>query len=181
MQTLKRYPSLSIALHWLIALLIIMAFALGTYMTDMSISPTKLKYYAWHKWLGVTILVFVAIRLLTRLTLGTPDHLGSLKPWEKSLASATHVTLYVLMFAVPITGYLYSYAAGFPVVFLGLVQLPAVLGPFPELKDSFKDAHEILTSAMAILVLLHIGAALKHRFIDKDQTLQRMLPGRTEN
>lgn len=181
MQTLKRYPSLSIALHWLIALLIITAFALGTYMTEMSISPTKLKYYAWHKWLGVSILAFVAIRLLARLILGAPGHLESLKPWEKSLSGATHFTLYVLMFAVPITGYLYSYAAGFPVVFLGLVQLPAVVGPFPELKDSFKEAHEILTNLMAVLVLLHVGAALKHRFIDKDQTLQRMLPRRAEN
>ena len=93
----------------------------------------------------------------------------------KNLAGATHFVLYLLMFAVPITGYLYSYAAGFPVVYFGLVQLPAIVGPYPELKDAFKEAHEVLTNIMAVLVVMHFAAALKHKLIDKDQTLSRML------
>lgn len=178
MQTpMTKYPVISMALHWLMAILIISAFALGTYMVDMRISPTKLKYFSWHKWLGVTILALVAVRLLVRLVKGAPPHLASLKPWEKSLAGATHFVLYLLMFSVPITGYLYSYAAGFPVVYFGLVQLPAIVGPYPELKDAFKEAHEVLTNIMAVLVVMHFAAALKHKLIDKDQTLSRMLPG----
>lgn len=176
-KTLVKYPAISIALHWLIAFLIISAFLLGTYMVDMRISPSKLKYFAWHKWLGVTILGLVALRLLVRLIKGAPPHLASLKPWEKRLAGATHLVLYMLMFAVPITGYLYSYAAGFPVVYLGLFQLPAIIGPYPELKDAFKEVHEVLTTVMAVLVAMHFAATLKHKLIDKDQTLSRMLPG----
>ena len=85
MQTpMTKYHAISIALHWLMAILIISAFALGTYMVDMRISPTKLKYFSWHKWLGVTILALVAIRLLVRLVKGAPPHLASLKPWERT-------------------------------------------------------------------------------------------------
>lgn len=175
-QETNRYSRISIFLHWLLAILIVAAFALGSYMTDLSISPSKLKYYSWHKWLGVSILGLVAVRLLARLLKGAPQHLASLKPWEKNLASATHFTLYVLMFVVPISGYLYSYAAGFPVVYLGLVQLPAIIGPYPEFKEAFKEAHEVLTTIMALLVTMHILAALKHRFVDRDETLSRMLP-----
>lgn len=175
---MQKYSGLSIFLHWLVAILIIAAFAMGTCMTEMRISPAKLQYYAWHKWLGVSILGLVAVRLLVRLWKGAPSYQASLKPWEKNLASATHLFLYFLMFAVPISGYLYTYAAGFPVVYLGIVQLPSIVPPMPELKNTFKEIHEILTTVMAILVAMHFGAALKHKLIDKDGTLERMLPSK---
>lgn len=174
-----RYPRLSILFHWLIALLIIAAFALGTVMTEMRISPAKLQYYSWHKWLGVTVLGLVAFRLLNRLMQTTPAYPNSMKAWEKQLANATHLVLYVLMFAVPVSGYLYTYAAGYPVVYLGWIELPALISPNPELKPLLKDAHKILTKIMFVLVSLHVLAALKHYFIDKDTILQRMLPTRS--
>jgi cytochrome b561 len=173
---MQRYPTASIILHWFIAILIIAAFILGSYMTDLRISPTKLKLYSWHKWLGVTILGFVAIRLLVRLFKGAPSYPDSMQRWEKQAANGAHIGLYLLMFAVPLSGYLYSYAAGFPVVYLGLFELPALIDPNPDWKDRLKDVHEILTKCMLALVLLHFAAAMKHQLINKDGILQRMLP-----
>jgi cytochrome b561 len=111
-----------------------------------------------------------------RLFSTAPAYPASLKAWEKQVASLTHIALYILMFAVPLSGYLYTYAAGFPVVYLGLIELPALITPNPEMKDSFKELHEVLTNGMLLLVLLHLAAALKHHFIDKDNILKRMLP-----
>jgi cytochrome b561 len=175
---MQRYSRLSIFFHWLIALLIIGAFTLGSIMTDMKISPTKLKYYSWHKWMGVTILALVALRLLTRLIKGAPAYPDRMKNWEKKVASGTHALLYLLMFAVPLSGYFYTSAAGFPVVYLGLFELPTIIAPNPELKPILKELHETLTSALFVLVVLHVLAALKHHFIDKDGIFQRMLPGK---
>jgi cytochrome b561 len=175
---MHRYNRLSIVFHWLVAILIIAAFALGSVMTDMRISPSKLQYYSWHKWLGVTVLGFVALRLLTRLLSGAPAYPASMKGWEKQLASATHVFLYLLMFAVPLSGYFYTLAAGYPVVYLGLYELPSLIAPNPELKPLLKDLHEALTTAILVVVALHLAAALKHHFIDKDGIFQRMLPGK---
>lgn len=175
---MQRYHRLSIFFHWLIALLIICAFALGSIMTEMKISPGKLQYYSWHKWLGVSILALVALRLLSRLILGAPAYPDSMKKWEKQLATATHLFLYILMFAVPLSGYFYTSAAGIPVVYFKLIQLPTIIGPNPALKPILKELHEVLTSILLIVVSLHVAAALKHHFIDKDGIFQRMLPGK---
>lgn len=175
---MQRYPRLSIFFHWLIALLIIAAFALGSFMTDMKISPSKLQYYAWHKWLGVTIFGLVALRLLSRLFSGAPTYPSSMKLWEMRAANATHVFLYFLMFAVPLSGYFYTSAAGIPVVYFKLVQLPTFIGPNPELKPILKELHEVLTTILLVIVSLHVAAALKHLFINKDGIFQRMLPGK---
>ena len=175
---MQRYSRLSIFFHWLIALLIICAFALGSIMTDMKISPSKLQYYSWHKWLGVSILALVALRLLSRLILGTPPYPESMKKWETQLANATHIFLYILMFAVPLSGYFFTSAAGIPVVYFKLIQLPTIIGPNPELKPILKELHEVLTTILLIVVSLHVAAALKHYFIEKDNVFQRMLPGK---
>jgi cytochrome b561 len=175
---MQRFPRLSIFFHWLIAVLIIGAFALGSIMTEMKISPNKLQFYSWHKWLGVSILALVALRLLSRAILGAPAYPDSMQKWEKQLATATHIFLYFLMFAVPISGYFYTSAAGIPVVYFKLIELPTFIGPNPELKPILKELHEILTTILLIVVSLHVAAALKHHFIDKDGVLQRMLPGK---
>ena len=175
---MQRYSRLSIFFHWMIALLIIGAFALGSIMTDMKISPSKLQYYSWHKWMGVSIFAVVALRLLSRLLLGAPAYPASMKKWETQLANATHIFLYVLMFAVPLSGYFYTSAAGIPVVYFKLIQLPTIIGPNPELKPILKELHEVLTTVLLIVVSLHVAAALKHFFIDKDGIFQRMLPGK---
>ncbi|MBI3285600.1 MAG: cytochrome b [Burkholderiales bacterium] len=173
-----RYSMTTIILHWLVALLIVAAFALGTVMTDMRISPAKLQYYSWHKWLGVTVLALVGLRLLSRLSGTAPAYPDSMPAWEKQAARGTHALLYLLMLAVPLSGYFYTLAAGYPVVYLGLFELPVLIGPHPELKHFLKTLHATLTYIMLALVILHVAAALKHYFIDQDGILQRMLPGK---
>ena len=177
MSTTQRYTKTAIALHWLIALLIIAAFLLGLTMVDIpGFTPTKLKYFSWHKWLGVTVLGLAAIRLLWRLRNAPPPALASIPHWQQLTAEGVHHLLYLLMFAVPVSGYLYSYAAGVPVVYLGLFQMPAIIDPNPELKPLLKTVHYVLTMSMAGVVVAHALAALKHHFFERDDTLKRMLP-----
>ncbi|OEZ99770.1 cytochrome b [Duganella sp. HH101] len=174
---MQRYTKTAMLLHWLTALLIIAAFFLGLTMVDIhGITPTKLKYYSWHKWLGVTVLGVAAIRLLWRSANRPPPALASIPDWQHKVADGMHYLLYFFIFAVPVSGYLYSYAAGVPVVYLGLFQLPALIEPNAELKPILKTVHYVLTMTMAAAVVAHALAALKHHFVDRDATLKRMLP-----
>jgi cytochrome b561 len=174
---MQRYTKIAMLLHWLTALLIIAAFFLGLTMVGIhGFSPTKLKYYSWHKWLGVTVLGVAALRLLWRKANTPPPPLASIPAWQHKVAEGMHYLLYFLIFAVPISGYLYTYAAGVPVVYLGLWQLPALIAPNPELKPVLQNVHYVLTMTMAAAVVAHALAALKHHFIDRDVTLKRMLP-----
>ncbi|HEU4375644.1 MAG TPA: cytochrome b [Telluria sp.] len=174
---MQRYSRPAILLHWLIALLIIGAFTMGLVMTDIpGITPTKLKYYSWHKWAGVTILALATLRLLWRLAKRAPAYPPSMPRWEQSAAHGLHSLLYVLMFAVPLSGYFYTLSAGVPVVYFGLFPLPVLIAPNPELKPLLKALHYWLNMGLAACVAIHIAAALKHVFIDRDGVMKRMLP-----
>jgi cytochrome b561 len=174
---MPRYTKTAMLLHWLTALLIIAAFFLGLTMVSIpGFSPTKLKYFSWHKWLGVTVLLVAVLRVLWRKANRPPPPLASIPAWQHTVAEGMHYLLYFLIFAVPVSGYFYTYAAGVPVVYLGLWQMPAVIAPDPELKATLKTVHYILTMTMAAAVVAHALAALKHHFIDRDITLKRMLP-----
>ena len=173
----QRYTGVAILFHWLIALMIIGAFTMGLIMTDMpGITPTKLKYYSWHKWAGVTILALAAMRLLWRLTHRAPAYPATMPGWQKTVANSLHGFLYVLMFAVPLSGYFYSLSAGVPVVYFGLVELPVFIERNDELKPLLKAVHFWLNMSLAASVALHVAAALKHHLIDRDGVLKRMLP-----
>jgi cytochrome b561 len=172
-----RYTGTAIALHWLLAILIVATFALGLTMTEMpGVTPTKLKYFNWHKWLGVTIFALAVVRALWRLAHPAPPLPASIPAWQKQVSAATHLLLYVLIFAVPLSGYFYSLAAGFKVVYLGLLPLPVLIEKNLELKPVLEEVHFWLNMGMAGLVALHIAAALKHHFIERDDILRRMLP-----
>ncbi|RJF99529.1 cytochrome b [Noviherbaspirillum saxi] len=172
-----RYTLPAILLHWLIALLIISAFALGVTMVDIpGITPTKLKYFSWHKWLGITVLGFASLRLLWRLGHKAPKYPAVMPDWQRSAAHGLHALLYVLMFAIPVSGYLYSLAAGVPVVYLGVLPLPAVIDANPEWKPIFKQIHYWFNMTLLTMFALHVAAALKHHFIDRDGVFKRMLP-----
>ncbi len=174
---MQRYTKTAMAFHWLIALMIIGAFTMGLVMTDIpGITPTKLKYYSWHKWAGVTILALATLRLLWRLTHPAPPYPSSMPRWQTSAANGLHSLLYVLMFAVPVSGYFYTLAAGYPVVYFGLFELPVIIEPNPELKPLLKSVHYWLNMTLAACVAIHIAAALKHQLIDRDGVLKRMLP-----
>ncbi|MYM29686.1 cytochrome b561 [Duganella sacchari] len=174
---MPRYTKIAMLLHWLVALLIIATFFLGLSMVAIpGFSPTKLKYFSWHKWMGVTVLGLAVIRVLWRKANRPPPPLASIPVWQHKIADGMHYLLYFLIFAVPLSGYFYTYAAGVPVVYLGLWQMPAVIAPDPELKATLKTVHYVLTMTMAAAVVAHALAALKHHFIDRDVTLKRMLP-----
>ena len=172
-----RYPLPAILMHWLVAALIVCAFALGVTMVDIpGITPTKLKYFSWHKWLGVTVLGVACLRLLWRLTHPAPAYTVAMPAWQERTAHVVQILLYLLIFAIPVSGYLYSLAAGVPVVYLGVVPLPVLMAPTPEWKPILKALHYWLNMSLLALVVLHVLAALKHQFIDRDGLLKRMLP-----
>jgi cytochrome b561 len=173
-----RYTRTAIALHWLLALAIVGSFGMGVYMTDLPVSPQRLKLYNWHKWAGICILSLSALRLLWRLTHRPPADVA-MPAWQQRAAHAVHGLLYLLFFAVPLAGWAYSSAAGFPVVVFGVLPLPDFVSPDKALAEALKPLHKILAFALAALVLAHVGAALKHHFVDRDGLLDRMRPGRT--
>ena len=176
----RRYTRTAMLLHWVLGFALIGLFGVGIYMTGLPFSPQRLKLYNWHKWAGVTILVLSALRLLWRATHrppALPSAMADAMPgWQKLAHHGTHLLLYTLFFAVPLIGWAYSSAAGFPIVFLGLWQLPDFVPVSKELAEAIKPWHQITAFAMAGLVLLHVAAALKHHLIDRDGLLARMRP-----
>ncbi len=172
-----RYTGTAIALHWALALMIVGSFVLGTYMVDLPFSVARLKLYNWHKWAGVLILALSALRLLWRLTHRPPADLP-MPTWQRRAAHGAHLALYALFFAVPLMGWAYSSAAGFPIVLFGVLPLPDFVPVSRELAEALKPWHGALAQVLAAVVLLHVAGALKHQFIDRDGLLRRMWPGR---
>jgi cytochrome b561 len=173
-----RYTRPAIFLHWLIALLIVCGFCVGLYMTGLKFSPTKLSLYSYHKWTGVTIFTLALLRVLWRLTHKPPPLPATVPAWQQSAAGALHLLLYLLILVIPLTGWLYSSAAGVPTVPFGIaaLQLPDLLERNKETADSLRFLHMTLNYSLATLVGLHVLAALKHQFLDKDGLLSRMNP-----
>ncbi len=178
----NRYSPTAILLHWLLAIGLVAMIGVGVYMSDLPFSPWRLKLYNWHKWAGVTILVLSVLRLVWRLTHRPPQLPVSIEAampnWQLKAYHATHVALYGLFFVVPLVGWAYSSAAGFPIVLFGVLPLPDFVPVSKELAALIKPWHEITAMALAALMALHVGAALKHHFVDKDGLLSRMIPGR---
>ena len=175
MQDLDRYSAPAIALHWIVFVLIAAGWALGAYMADLPFSPQKLKYVSWHKWIGVTIFMLATLRLAWRLGHGAPP-LPAMPRWQRTAAAVVHWLLYVLILAIPITGWLFSSAAGVPTVYLGLVQLPDLIAKDKATADVLRTIHSTLNWTLLTVVLGHTAVALKHHFIDRDTVLARMLP-----
>ncbi len=176
----SRYSTVAIVLHWLLGLSIFAMFAIGIYMSDLPFSPLRLKLYNYHKWAGITFLILSVLRLLWRL-LNRPPALpkaveAAMPTWQTKIYHATHYALYALFFAVPLIGWAYSSAAGFPIVLFGVLPLPDFMAVDKEFSKQIKELHELSAFALVGLALLHIGAALKHHFIDKDGLVSRMLP-----
>jgi cytochrome b561 len=173
---IARYNHTAIALHWLVALLIFVAFPLGVYMHDLSLSPSKLQLYSYHKWMGITVLLLAMVRVFWRIT-HTPPPLPDETPnWEKVVSHVTHLALYALMLAVPLSGWLMSSAKGFQTVWFGVLPLPDLVGKDKALGYLLESVHQGLNLFLLLLVALHIAAVIKHKFIDHDQILARMLP-----
>jgi cytochrome b561 len=170
------WGAVTIALHWLTALVVFGLFAMGLWMTELTY------YDRWyhdapyiHKSIGVLLFIVTLLRLLWLLAAGRPQELASYAPWERLAARVTHITLYLLLLAVMLGGYLISTADGRPVEVFGWFEVPATISGLERQEDIAGTVHLILASTLIALALLHAGAALKHHFFDRDRTLRRML------
>ena len=169
------YHASSRLLHWLMVLALTANFILGISVHEMDLSPQKLQWLTWHKWAGMTLLGLVSVRLLNRLLFPPPPPEPA-PAWQLLTGRLVHVLMYFLMFAIPLSGWMVSSAAGIPVVYLGMWELPQLLPKNLAWLDALKEFHEWLNQALLTLVIIHVLAALKHHFIDRDHTLDRMLP-----
>ena len=172
-----RYSNVAIAFHWLLAIAIVASFCVGLYMSGLTMSPTRLKLFNWHKWAGMTIFALSGLRLLWRQMHRPPADVD-MPAWQQRAAHATHIAMYLLFFGVPLAGWAYSSAAGFPVVVYGVIPLPDFVPVDKGLAESLKALHHWLAFGLAFAVIGHVGAALKHQFIDRDGLLLRMWPRR---
>ena len=175
------YTRFAKLMHWLLALAILLTFSFGLYMVELPFSPQRLKQYNWHKWTGMTILILSCLRLLWRLTHRPPALPAGLPVWQRLASSGTHALMYALFFAIPLAGWAYSCALGFPIVLYGVIELPCMLARDPELAKTLKLVHQYLAYCLAGLVSIHVLAALQHQFILKDGLLSRMGIGKPTN
>ncbi|MDT3708356.1 MAG: cytochrome b [Thiobacillus sp.] len=174
MSAATRYSIPAIVLHWLVTLLIFVAFPLGVYMHELPPSPTKIELYSYHKWLGITVLMLVAVRVSWRLTHTPPPLPSSVAAWQRQASAGIHGLLYVLMIAIPLSGWLMSSAKGFQTVWFGVLPLPDLVEKNRELGKLLTEVHKILNFALLASVVMHVGAALQHHFIERQPFLQRM-------
>lgn len=172
----EKYTTTAIVLHWLLALFFFAALPLGLYMHDLPFSPARLHLYSYHKWLGVSAFLLVVLRVLWRATHRPP----ALPQWtpamQKIAGGVLHALLYVLMIAIPLSGWLMSSAKGVQTVWFGVLPLPDLLAKDKVLGDFLAAFHRLLNYTLIFLLLGHVGAALKHRFFDRDEIFSRMLP-----
>ncbi len=171
-----RYRWPTISLHWLTLVLIVAAYVLATLLEDMKLSPLKLQLYAWHKWVGMSVLFLLPLRLLMR-RLDPIDHRAELTGLEVKISAAVHGLLYLSLICVPLFGWLNSSAAGFSVVWFGVLPLPDLVGKDKALAEIFEELHEGSVNLLIALVLLHAAAALYHHHFRRDGVLARMVPG----
>ncbi len=171
----ERYGLPAILLHWLMAVLIIGMLCLGLYMDSLPLGSDKLKLYSWHKEWGTVILALVVLRFLWKLTQISPLLPETMPSWQVHAAKAGHAALYLLMVAMPLTGWMMSSAAGFPVSVFGWFTLPNLVAPNDELRKILSETHEYLAFILMAMIAGHVGAVILH-YLKKEPILQRMLP-----
>lgn len=169
----EEYGLIARLFHWLIAVIIIGLLPMGLFMSGMENSPLKFEIFALHKSFGLLVFFLGVGRIVWRFLSPPPDHLETHEHWEVTLASAAHFWLYVCIIGMPLSGWLMSNAAEFPVPFFGL-QMPQLIGKDENLSGFFGQTHEILAYTLLFVLGLHVAGALKHHVLDKDETLQRM-------
>jgi cytochrome b561 len=170
------YSQRRIALHWSVALLIFATFPLGLYMHDLALTPTKLRLFSYHKWLGVTILLLSLIRIWIRATDRAPVAPPAGPHWQQLAANAAHALLYALILVIPISGWLMSSAQGFQTVWFGVVPIPDIVPKNKDLASLLKLVHKDLNFFMLGVVVVHVLGALQHQFVMRDGVLSRMIP-----
>jgi cytochrome b561 len=173
-----RYGGLSIALHWLMLLLIALVYATMEFKTAFPKGSAQRDAMAtWHYMLGLSVFFLAWLRLLARVTGPNPAVVPAMPKWPAALAGTTHASLYALMLGLPLLGWLTLSAKGTPVPFFGAV-LPALLEKSESLARRLKDIHETLATAGYFIIGLHAAAALYHHYVRRDNTLRLMSIGR---
>jgi cytochrome b561 len=161
------------------AALILAQIALGLTAASWRVSPAKLELFFWHKSTGMLILALVALRLLWRLANPTPALPSGMAAWERAAARLSDVLLYVLMVALPVTGWIVNSASNVPFRIFWLIPLPAIVAPDKPTAELAASVHGGLFLLLALVLVAHIGAALRHHYVKRDTVLARMLPWRT--
>lgn len=161
-------------LHWLVAGMIVLQFVLAQLADNASSDLRELALLANHKSVGITILAVATVRVLWRFLNPPPPLPADMPKWQVMASHASHWSLYVLLFLAPITGWLMSSASAYSVSWFNLFQLPDFIGPDAELAEVFEEIHEVIATLILVIALVHIAAALKHHFLDKDDVLRRM-------
>jgi cytochrome b561 len=177
--TPDRYGTVARLAHWLTFLLLAGSFTIGFYMVTLGVSPARLRLFSYHKWIGVTIFGLVALRLAWRLLVPPPPLPAAMPAWEKLAADISHHLLYGCVIAMPLTGWLMSSAKGFQTVYFKVLPIPDLIGKNPPLGAALEEVHKSLAVMFLALIGLHVAAALKHHFVDRDDVLARMTPGVT--
>ena len=170
---------MAIVLHWVMAAVLIALLAMGLYMVslpDVGFDTRKIALILYHKQLGLLALALAALRLAWRVGNALPSLAETLPDWQKVIARLVHLFFYVLMLALPITGWLMSSAAGIPVPLFGLFNLPDLVPHDEYLFEAFVEIHRWLGYALVGCIVIHAGAALRHHFLFKDGTLKKMWP-----
>ena len=169
-----RYAATAIVLHWLIAAAVRGQIALGWWMQEIPKDPAgpRVNAFNLHKSIGLTILLLMVVRLAWRAT-HRPPTLPPMPTWQALAARGNHWLLYLCLFAQPLTGYLGSAVSGYPVRYFGLL-LPAWAAKNVALKDALSVAHLVTSWVLVAAIALHLAAALKHHFLDRDGLLWRM-------
>lgn len=165
-------------LHWTIAALIVAQFVVGWMAVSWRLSPTKLDLFVWHKSTGMLVLALVVLRLAWRATHHPPPWPTDMPRWERLAAALTHGLLYAAMIAIPLTGWVVSSAAGVPFSIYWRIPLPSIAPTDRHLAEVVAGVHGALGIALIVLLVIHIGAALRHHYIKRDDVLLRMLPRR---
>ncbi|HET6470348.1 MAG TPA: cytochrome b [Pseudomonadales bacterium] len=181
------YGAVTQALHWVIAALIVVQWVLAELAeaahhakaTHPAAALQELALLARHKSIGLTIFALAVVRLVWRFASPPPPLPATMPRWQVRGAKLTHFAFYALLFLLPISGLVMSAAANFPVSYFGLFTIPNVVAPDESLVHVMKERHELLFNALVALAALHVAAALKHQFIDRDDVLRKMLPWRT--
>lgn len=174
--SLTRFGAVAMFLHWFIALIMIGLIILGLYMVGLPFSVQKLKLYGWHKEWGVLVLMLATVRLAWRFYNTTPALPPQMAKWEQLAAHGMHYVFYGFMFALPISGWMLSSASGLPVSFFGLFVLPDLIAASEASRQWLTLIHQWLGYGLIAAICGHMGAALQHHFINKDDIMRRMLP-----